>query len=362
MPFSGQQAIPGRTWTTDIGFTRGTDEIAVGIRTFCASLPYSSDEPIAMTRPRIVLELAKRFRMRDQRMLSRDAWKLNSDNDLLCLSELLVNKNRKLPVVLLTQPDKSKMHVQVSDYMLDPSNLANRCCGVAHIVQLPWELGYKWTQMIGKQWSVYLGAVRTYHPGFDPDNDSPIHHPSTYAEKILFWKMQGDDRAGELQFTDFLVQRLFESGVFRRIDWKNVIFVPDARTKHAEVMRSNVTNTDELKQLYEIEIDSLNQKVIESEKEAEEWSDDATRTAKERDQYKDENRLLRFQIESLRQALSERSGGTGGDGISIPATYEDLPEWVEKNLAGRVVLHSRAHRGLKDANSLLSAYSVPIFL
>ena len=32
MPYQERPAVPGRTWTTDIGFARGNHEITVGIR------------------------------------------------------------------------------------------------------------------------------------------------------------------------------------------------------------------------------------------------------------------------------------------------------------------------------------------
>jgi hypothetical protein len=194
MPYGDRPAVPGRTWTTDIAFANGEQGISVGVRSFCASLPYSGDAEVTMTRPRIVLELAARHGLHDQRTLSREPWLLANEQDLQALEGLLLDPHRHLPVVVLTQPDKTRFTVDVSDYVLDPRELANRCCGLAHVVQLPWELGYRWTEMVGKPWSVYLGAARTYWPGLDFETDLPAAHPSTFAERIVFWKQPGDDR------------------------------------------------------------------------------------------------------------------------------------------------------------------------
>ena len=274
LPFADRTAVPGRTWTTEIGFAQCGGTLQVGIRLFCASLPYSSDEGIAMTRPRVVLELAQRLGMQDQRPLSRQPWHLVIDDDVVRLFDLISNKDRRLPVVVLTQPDRSRLLLSVSDYVLNPAELANRCCGLAHVVQLSWELGYRWTELVGKPWSVFLGAVRTYQPGIDWDNDHPSQHPSTFAEKIVFWKLPGDDRIGEAPFTDFLVQRLFDACVFRRVDWGKVLFLPEARTKNVEVIRSRTTESGDWKQLFESEIAALNEKITELGKEVEEWADD----------------------------------------------------------------------------------------
>ncbi len=350
MPFDDRPAVPGRTWITDIGLVRAGNDILVGVRSHCASLPYSSVESITMTRPRVVLEFGLRHCMHDVRTLLRQPWLLASEDDVLALYELVSNPNRRLPVVILSQPDKSRYQVSVSDYVLDPRELANRCCGLAHVVQLPWDLGYRWTELVGKPWSVFLGAVRTYHPGIDWENDHPGQHPSTFAEKILFWKSPHEDRIGEGPFTDFLLDRLYESGVFHRIDWKNVLFLPEARTKHAEFARSRTSDSGEWKTLYESEIAALRTEIEELSKESEAWNDDAIASAKERDQFKEDNRQLRFQLDSLRLNLRQRSGETVEAEIEIPVSYADLPDWASRHLTGRLVLHSRALRGLKNAD------------
>jgi hypothetical protein len=349
MPMGDRPAVPGRTWTTDVALLKSEQGIAVGVRTFCASLPYGGDVEVAMTRPRIVLDLAARYGMHDQRALSRDPWMLGAERELVDLRALIENPKRRLPIVVLTQPDKSRLSVHVSDFLLDPRELARRCCGLAHVVQLPWELGFKWTEMVGKPWSVFLGAVRTYMPGLDFTNDLPSSHPSAYAEKIIFWKQPGDERVGEAPFTDFLVERLFQHLAFGRVDWGGVFFIPDARGKHAEVTRRKAADEGEWKPLYEQEISALNERIGELEKEAEEYSDDAIRTGQERDALKDENRQLRYQVDSLRKALSERTGGKSETEIAIPDDYEDMQDWVNRNLLGRLALHTRALRGIRDA-------------
>jgi hypothetical protein len=353
MPYGDRQPVAGRTWTTDIAFAKGNRGVLTGIRSFCASLPYGGQAEIALTRPRIVLELATRHGLQDQRTLSRNPWLLATEQDLESLKALLVDPQRRLPVVVLTQPDKSRFQITVADYVLDPCDLANRCCGLAHVVQLPWELGYEWTSLVGKPWSTYLGAVRTYMPGLDFENDLPAMHPSTFAEKVLFWRMPGDDRIGEAPFTDFLVERLYQQAAVRRLELAGLHFVPEARGKHAEVARqkaiSEATTETEWKQLYEEQIAALNEKIAEQVKETEEYNDDAIRTAQERDTYKEENRQLRYQVDILRQALSERTGGKSETDIPIPDNYDGMQDWANQHLTGRVVLHPRAYRGLKDA-------------
>src|SRR5690606_13900415 len=135
-------------------------------------------EDVAMTRPRVVVELATRYGLWDQRRLSREPWNLLIEDDILELEAFVTNPDRRLPVVVLTQPDQQRLGISTAPFLLAQRELANRLMGLAHVVTLPWELGYKWTELVGKQWSVYMGAVRTYMPGLDFDTDSPAQHPS----------------------------------------------------------------------------------------------------------------------------------------------------------------------------------------
>lgn len=244
MPFGDRPAVAGRTWTTDVTFKAADDGIRVGVRAFCASLPYA-DGDVAMTRPGIVPSLANRLGLVDHRRLIQDAWLLQTEADLDNLYELLCSPQRTLPVVLLTQPDRQRLQVDVAPFVLDPAELGNKLLGLAHVAALPWDLGWAWADRVGKPWSAYLGAVRTYMPGLKFDEDAPSMHPSTFAEKIIFWRNVGDDRVGEGPFTDFLVQRLFQEAAAKRVNWGNLAFLPEARTKAAEVARSKVADGDQ---------------------------------------------------------------------------------------------------------------------
>ena len=63
----------------------------------------------------------------------------------------------------------------------------------------------------------------------------------------------------------------------------------------------------------------------------------------------EENRKLSVYIETLRSQLEAKTGLSPDAAVTFPDNYEDLPQWVEKHLAGRLMLHPRADRGLKHA-------------
>lgn len=117
----------------------------------------------------------------------------------------------------------------------------------------------------------------------------------------------------------------------------------------AEVARQEAKEGSDWKQLYEEEISGLKAKVGELEGEVQEYCQISDQAEKVRDQYKDENRVLRFQLDSLRASLAAKLGTDPDQSIPIPDNFDDMPEWAETHLTGRVVLHSRATRGLKKA-------------
>jgi hypothetical protein len=349
MPHKGKPAAPGRTWTVDIAFSFASGELEAGIRSYCASLPSSWNSDVALTRPRIVVDFAKRHGLHDEWVLSQNPWFTESESQLDDLYRFVLNPNRRLPIVVLTQPDKAKFSVHVDDFLLDPCEIARRCCGIAHVVQLPRNLAFKWTELVGKPWSVFLGAVRTYMPGLDFDEDLPMDHPTTFAEKILFWRGPGDNSFGEAAFTEFLVNRLFYRSIVGRPEWGKLLFLEDLRGKSAEISRKQSSDQIALKSLYEEEIESLNKKIAELLRESEEYSSQAIQFERERDAYLEDNHHLRAQVESLRQALEARSGGADKAEIPIPDSFNDMLDWVEEHLSERLVLHPRATRGLKRA-------------
>ena len=58
---------------------------------------------------------------------------------------------------------------------------------------------------------------------------------------------------------------------------------------------------------------------------------------------------LRQQIDSLRYQLEAKTGKKADEEVKIPSRYEDMPDWVRDNLAGRLVLHPRVINNLKAA-------------
>lgn len=362
-PFNDRPAVAGRTWTTEIVLHRSEAAVQFATRVLCASAPFAT-ESITLTRPRIVVDIAKQFGLGELRPLDGRPWMLAVQHDLNQLHDLLIDPARTLPIVLLTQPDKRQWQMGIADYVLNQDLLARRLLGFAHVVCMPMALGFEWTQMVGKAWSAFHGAVRTYYPQANPDQDLPFVHPRVLPDRVLFWRYNGLE--GEGAFASFLIDKLAEHAATKNVDWGKCIFFADARTRRAEVLRerikreveqqSKVENAAELRARIEAlqgahaeQVAALNAKIVEAEQYAREFYDLSSQYRQEVERYANENRSLQFQNDALRAAIETKIGSSADASIAIPDSYDDIPDWVEKNLAGRLLLHPRAAQGIKKA-------------
>jgi regulator of replication initiation timing len=249
-------------------------------------------------------------------------------------------------VYLLTAVDRKQPRINSNEFLLNHERLAKQCLGMAHVVTMPWELGYKWTELVGKEWSVFLGAVRTYRPGLDFETDTPFDHPRALPDRILGFVY--GNRKSEDGFEDFLIDQSREHAATHAPDWAPCLSFADARTRRAEQSRRAATDESDWKALYEEEIESLREKIKQVEAEAEGYNNESMVAMRERNQAISENNQLRRHLDGLRAALEAKNEEPVDASITLPESYEDLPDWVDAHLTGRVVLHSRARRSLKN--------------
>lgn len=345
-PFRDRAAVPGRTWTTEIALVRDSVGVRVAIRVICACLQFSA-EPVKLTRPRIVVDLAKCFMLREAHPILPRPWCPQSESDLLELQQLLLSPERGLPVYLLTMPNERQLEMRLAPFVLNHESLALRVQGLAYVVTMPWELGFKWTELVGKPWSAYLGAVRTYRPGLDFESQLPTDHPLMLAERILAFEYNGEKM--ERAFEEFLVDRAFEHSAGRFVDWGPCLFNVDARRRRAELARATATEDSNWRGLYEEEITTLRAKIDQQKQDINEALRMVEAADKGLDYYVAENKKLCARIDSLGYQLSQRTGQGVDATVPVPSSFGELPEWVDSQLAGHLILHPRARNALKKA-------------
>ena len=361
--FNNCPAVGGRTWTTDVSITKTDEGIFFGIKVICASLPGCTDR-IFLTRPKLIKDVADNPGLFDGIKLTSGPISVGHDISLNDFHDLVANPARTFPIIVLTEPDKYKLpvpEIKLAPFVLDENYLAQKVFGYAHVALLPWDEAFRWTEKVGKAWSVFNGAVRIYNPGLDFENDSLHVHPLTLMGEILFWNNPGSKEIAEQAFATHLIDVIQTNSTSRRVDWSKNPFINDVKLKVEqeeqrkleESLKTSTSAKDRLIALTsqveskEREIEILKKSLREKEIEAQESFDLANQYDKDKTYYENENRKLRAHVNVLRVQLEHKEKKKIDEAIKIPETLDEMEAWVDDNLVGRLVLHPRAFQGMK---------------
>ncbi|MEO8360469.1 MAG: hypothetical protein ABI672_10605 [Vicinamibacteria bacterium] len=357
-PTFGDLPVPGRTWTTDLAIRSGP-ETTVGVRLRCTTLSRDEDD-VPRTCPRIVKMWAKSQELMVDTKIQLEPTRIESLDDLERLYQLVISSTRVLPVVVLSQADKTAHRWPVTDWVLDEAMVAKAIFGFGHCYLLPRDLGFEWTRLVGRPWSVFNGAVRTYLPQLNLETQSPFEHPMATVDRILATTV--GDLTKEPAFAAQLIAYVKRVSTRRFVKW-DVPFVTEARSIASELehqrIRGQIDSLDQGHQgekgrLRE-ELESVLTQVESLKRENAHWVEEleAAETTKaqieqEKDRLRQENGQLRLQLDLLRRRI-EGDGAVVDTELVLPETYDEFPEWVDTYLKSRVVLHPRAIRGLREA-------------
>jgi hypothetical protein len=174
------KCVPGRVWTTEVVVGLTDDKPC----NFSARLLVSTSEDELEIEPHVpgfVQQVAEKCVLsRGPIELSPEPWLIQSDEDTERLVAILIDQSRMLPVFVLTVTDDSG---DPNQPLLDASGLARATLGIAHVAIVPATFTWSLTSRLGKQRSVFGGAVRPYLPGFTEDA-SPYGHRLMLADQI----------------------------------------------------------------------------------------------------------------------------------------------------------------------------------
>lgn len=349
----GEQYKPvaGRSWTTDVSVVSVGGQVHFGIEVFASTLNPEAPQP-AFIRPGVVKSLCDSVGLAQVRPLDGKAWTIQSAEDLDALEILLTDRDRDLAVIVASQPDPRHWTGpgEAPETLLDCDTLARKTRGYAHVVKLPFNRSFEWTERVGKAWSVFDGAVRTYMPGLDFERDSLSAHPIAFKDRILAFS-SGEAQRPEA-FQNFLVKKMWVTMPRVPFPWQPLVFVPEARVIEAEERARETLGGEacaDCQDLYEKQARALKDKIRAAEEEAEKWLQAADEYQKELDYQKHQATVLQCAVDSLRAQLEEKIGKPLDEEIPIPETYEGMTDWVDRHLAGRLIFLPRAARAVKDA-------------
>lgn len=345
--------VAGRIWTTEAEICVQSEKVLFGVKLSYSTPVNCNAECVDFSIPAFVREIFKNGIV-DVRVLENKAWVIQSENDMNNLYDLVLSEKRQLPVIVISENSNGGNQIgnqYITGYLLDGDKLAEEIGYIAHIVKLPSELQKQWTDYVGRNWGVFNGAVRTYYPNLEFDDDSYTDHPIILPNRIMASNYEDDEReyfSGEA-FEKILSGIIKRNNTSARIDWSSLGF-KFYFIANRELMRereANNSNDIELCNLYKKQIESLERELEEKEKEVSTAVQMAEETEKHLGESREINYRLQLRIDSLLEQLEKTKEGSSE--IPILSTYEELEEWINKYFPGRIYFHSRASKSLKQA-------------
>lgn len=343
--------VPGRIWQIEAEIIVNDNVPRFGVKVSYYT-PKNSNaigmgNPIYSS-PTFILPIARGQGFSDVRDLNRDVLLVNDNDKLEELFDLVSSTKRLFPVIAITEYEGINPSTgQISGTLVNPKDLLEKVGFIAHIVQLDKVYSQKWTELVGKEWGCYGGAVRTYYRNVDFEDTNYWRHPLAIAQSIR----SSVYRDGDLEYTaadaflHILVDRIKEYDRKLRIDWKergHKFFFISSQERFA--LRNQ--DAQELLKGYKKQIQSYEMRIQELESDCLTEMEEKEQVEQELSQSKNNIYRQNALIDSLRKKLSEQGGK---EDIPIPEDYLSMGNWIEQYFPGAIYLHPRATKSLKKA-------------
>lgn len=345
--------VAGRIWMIEAEIIDINNKLMLAVRLAYSTPVDSNADDAIFTIPQFIKKISERVGLIDIERLEMNPIEIKDEDGVQRLYNLIIDKNRKLPVVLIAEnvSHDDMVAPYMSGYLVDVSQIAKTIGLIAHVYSIPKEFLEKWQGKFYGNYGIYEGAIRTYNINFDAENDNPRKHPFTTRTRIMAASYICDDgielTAGDA-YVHILIDKIISSFVKIHIDWKKLghkfYFVANR-----ELLRKKEKDTNDIQQLnldYEEEIEELLSKLDSQENEILTAWLEREELEKQLEEEKKISFNLSCRIEALKQQLLDMGQN---EEIDIPDRYEDMEKWIEKYFSGKLILLDRAKRSIKKA-------------
>lgn len=342
------KTVAGRGWTTEVVIgSAGDGRTHLGLRLLVSTPEDNLDIDVHV--PGFVGRLVETYGLCAGRTKMRaNPWLISSPSDVDELVDILVDPERRISVFVASGDERSE---NPQAPLIDADLLARATAGLALVVILPAVFTYALTNAVGRAKSVYFGSVRTYLPGFSAEAD-PFEHKIFSADTL-----RRED--GAAKCIALLRRHAARESLLRCRLNKDVVTFGSVRAAALRFEREHSRDIDvdvsaaesldvamaRIKSL-EAEISNLEEELADSRKNADFF---------EAFHAEAENRAQAAEMQ-LRGALGRiaglevmlREGGGDIDAASpAPSSVEDLVDWCDRSLAGRLAISPGARRSLR---------------
>ena len=344
------EEVPGRTWTVEASVFIKDDKLYIAARTSYTSEDSGRDYRLCNP-PKFINVISSKCRLYDAGETLDSLHDINSEEDVENLYLIINDKQRAFPVIVISE-DQSQDEVnkylqsQEEGYHIDGGKLAESLKLIAHVYYLPQEYQAKWIEWMTMKWAAAYGAVRTYNPGFDIDEEETMtgfEHPIALPRNILPMSYINDDGreiwAGHA-FRHILTHRIKQDNMYRKYDWEE----RGVKFYYQVIQEADVEAENDVSKLRS-EIQKLKNEIEEKTISNNMHQKHNDELAAELNKRKRENIYNQQRIYELESRLKELKDYVP---VEYPKNYRDIPEWVFSQFAGRLELHKKALKCLKD--------------
>lgn len=209
-----------------------------------------------------------------------------------------------------------------------------------HAIGLPYPSNYQWIDRP----PACIGIAPPFDPRLIFEDNEIYRRLLAMADRMPLGQLQ--HLAAESALWDLLFRSISECLNLQHPNRRSIVVVTQFPQLHAA--EEHKDRVAQLTQVHAEELSTLREQIQRLTDDLNVALQMGTEAAEEGSRSKNTIHHLQIQNDALRALLARKSSGHDQN-ISIPSGYEGMAEWVETNLAGRLVFHPRAQRALADA-------------
>lgn len=347
--------VPGKVWTTQATLYAQESRLFIGVKNHFTALEYVDSDFKDFSIPGFVYAIRNSVTLLDGGSQFSTLKEVDSEEaleDLLCL---LTAPDRNYPVIIISEASYERnilvylylTEINEKNYFLDGKKLHETINTISHVWLLPLAFQNRWNEIIGGEWSVFDGAIRTFNPGFSLESDEFYQHPKMVPQRIMAYdyiNSEGETCIGGHAFRHILSHMIKQSNMRNGLDWKQIgcSFYFDYLRERNKGVKKESNDMAEFNRVILEENESLQEEINY-------YTDEIDKYEKRISDLQSELYRLRA-INDNNQLVIQNLRDTTSYEVPYPSTYNELASWIEQNFDGRIYLHQRAKKGIKTAD------------
>lgn len=337
--------VAQRTWVSEIGLGQNADGVVLlGVRLLCVTR--GEDPSFERSIPSFVSRVVERHEaFLDGHVVRRAPWVVDSDAEVEALVRLLRAPTRTCDVIVFALPEGS---TDISQTAASADLVHRKTLGAAHVVILTGPASFGLTDRVGREFSVFRQGVRSYRPGFDPDEDPPFRHPLGLPERIATWADGGPDGYARMLVSAALARTVMRPD---RDEWLPS-FAAVRRLAADQALkqgRDSGRSDRELLDLALVDNERLKKDLDDQKRESDELLAESDRQREQAEQALLQAQARAFALKARIEELESRlaQAGLRPADAPLPESLDGFESWCATHLAGQVEIHNRALKGIK---------------